>query len=99
MARAFLIVLDSVGIGGAPDAAAFGDTGSDTIGHIAEACAAGIGYGSTREGLTRCFESLTPEQVEASKQAMQECRARSEWSVIAVQTLELLERAASQELR
>ncbi len=41
MARAFLIVLDSVGIGGAPDAAAFGDEGADTLGHIAEACAAG----------------------------------------------------------
>jgi phosphopentomutase len=41
MARAFLFVLDSVGIGGAPDAAAFGDAGSDTLGHIAEACAAG----------------------------------------------------------
>ncbi len=41
MARAFLFVLDSVGIGGAPDAAAFGDAGADTLGHIAEACAAG----------------------------------------------------------
>ena len=29
-------ILDSVGIGGAPDAAAFGDEGSDTLGHIAE---------------------------------------------------------------
>ncbi|KOF11218.1 phosphopentomutase [Planococcus glaciei] len=35
--RIHLIVLDSVGIGEAPDAAAFGDTGADTIGHIAEA--------------------------------------------------------------
>ncbi|WKA49646.1 phosphopentomutase [Planococcus liqunii] len=35
--RIHLIVLDSVGIGEAPDAAAFGDTGSDTLGHIAEA--------------------------------------------------------------
>ena len=43
MARALLIVLDSVGIGGAPDAAAYGDEGSDTLGHIAEACAAGRG--------------------------------------------------------
>lgn len=43
MARAFLIVLDSFGIGGAPDAAAFGDEGSDTLGHIAAACAAGAG--------------------------------------------------------
>lgn len=48
MARAFLIVLDSVGIGGAPDAARYGDDGSDTLGHIAEACANGRG---DREGL------------------------------------------------
>jgi phosphopentomutase len=41
MARVFLFVLDSVGIGGAPDAAAFGDAGADTLGHIAAACAAG----------------------------------------------------------
>ncbi|MGQ7792091.1 phosphopentomutase [Faunimonas sp. B44] len=41
MARAFLLVMDSVGIGGAPDAAEFGDEGADTLGHIAEACAAG----------------------------------------------------------
>lgn len=38
MARAFLFVLDSFGIGGAPDAAAFDDVGSNTLGHIAEAC-------------------------------------------------------------
>ncbi len=37
MSRAFLIVLDSVGIGGAPDAADFGDAGADTLGHIAAA--------------------------------------------------------------
>lgn len=41
MARAFLFVLDSIGIGGAPDACAYGDEGSDTLGHIAEACSAG----------------------------------------------------------
>ncbi|MBS7576989.1 MULTISPECIES: phosphopentomutase [unclassified Enterococcus] len=34
--RVHLIVLDSVGIGEAPDAAAFNDLGSDTIGHIAK---------------------------------------------------------------
>ena len=39
--RAFLIVMDSVGCGGAPDAAAFGDEGANTLGHIAQACAAG----------------------------------------------------------
>jgi phosphopentomutase len=41
MPRAFLIVMDSVGCGGAPDAAEFGDAGANTLGHIAEACAAG----------------------------------------------------------
>ncbi|WP_442594678.1 phosphopentomutase [Neobacillus sp. D3-1R] len=34
--RIFLIVMDSVGIGEAPDAEKFGDKGSDTLGHIAE---------------------------------------------------------------
>ena len=33
--RVFWIVLDSVGIGEMPDAAAYGDTGSDTLGNIA----------------------------------------------------------------
>lgn len=34
--RIFLIVMDSVGIGEAPDAERFGDKGADTLGHIAE---------------------------------------------------------------
>ncbi|OFW15869.1 MAG: phosphopentomutase [Acidobacteria bacterium RIFCSPLOWO2_12_FULL_67_14] len=34
-ARVILIVLDSVGIGELPDAAAYGDQGSNTLGHIA----------------------------------------------------------------
>ena len=43
MARAFLVVMDSVGIGGAPDADQYfngdvPDTGANTLGHIAEAC-------------------------------------------------------------
>ena len=46
MGRAFLVVIDSVGIGGAPDAGDFfngdlPDTGANTLGHIAQACAAG----------------------------------------------------------
>jgi phosphopentomutase len=39
MSRAFLLVMDSVGIGGAPDAAHYDDLGADTVGHIAIACA------------------------------------------------------------
>ncbi|MBB4952886.1 phosphopentomutase [Agrobacterium vitis] len=41
MARAFLFVLDSFGVGGAPDAHHYRDEGADTLGHIAEFCAAG----------------------------------------------------------
>ncbi len=46
MARAFLIVMDSLGIGGAPDADRFfngdlPDSGANTLAHIAQACADG----------------------------------------------------------
>lgn len=46
MKRVFLVVMDSVGIGGAPDAHTFfngdvPDTGANTLGHIAQACDAG----------------------------------------------------------
>ncbi len=41
MGRAVLIVMDSVGIGGAPDSHAFGDAGADTFGHVLDAAAAG----------------------------------------------------------
>ncbi|HVJ32023.1 MAG TPA: phosphopentomutase [Terriglobia bacterium] len=41
MQRGVILVMDSFGIGATADAARFGDTGADTLGHIAEACAAG----------------------------------------------------------
>lgn len=41
MKRTFIMVLDSFGIGASEDAERFGDTGSDTLGHIAAACARG----------------------------------------------------------
>ncbi|SHM37494.1 phosphopentomutase [Vreelandella subglaciescola] len=50
MTRAIVLVLDSFGIGSAPDADAFGDTGADTLGHIAEACAAGNADTAKRSG-------------------------------------------------
>ncbi len=40
MSRAILMVMDSVGCGGAPDAAEFGDAGANTLGHIIQARAA-----------------------------------------------------------
>ena len=36
--RIFVIVIDSVGIGSEPDAHLYGDEGSNTIVHTAEAC-------------------------------------------------------------
>ncbi len=50
MRRAFVLVLDSVGIGGAPDASRYGDEGADTVGHIAEACSRGEADGGGRAG-------------------------------------------------
>ncbi|PKH22581.1 phosphopentomutase [Enterobacterales bacterium CwR94] len=41
MKRAFIMVLDSFGIGHSADADKFGDKGSDTLGHIAKACFGG----------------------------------------------------------
>ena len=37
MPRACVIVLDAVGAGALPDAAAYGDEGSDTLGNVARA--------------------------------------------------------------
>ena len=34
--RIFVVVMDSVGIGEAPDAKEFNDVGADTLGHIAQ---------------------------------------------------------------
>ncbi|NOZ33555.1 MAG: phosphopentomutase [Alphaproteobacteria bacterium] len=48
MPRAIICVLDSFGIGGAPDAEKYGDEGADTFGHIARECANG---NADREGL------------------------------------------------
>ncbi|UPK31400.1 phosphopentomutase [Bradyrhizobium sp. 195] len=51
--RALILVMDSVGIGAAPDAARYGDEGADTIGHIAEACLAGVADNASRKGPLR----------------------------------------------
>ena len=74
--RAIILVLDGVGIGEARDAAAYGDTGSDTLGHIAHAVgglrlpalqAAGLGNIRPLEGMpavaspTAAFGLLQPK--------------------------------------
>src|SRR3954452_9741286 len=70
MARALMLVLDSVGIGGAPDAAKYGDEGADTVGHIAEACARGEANRiSLREGSLRLPNLTALGLGEACRQA------------------------------
>ena len=46
--RVHLIVMDSVGIGEAPDAEKFGDVGSDTLGHIAKSWIDDSSFGTVR---------------------------------------------------
>lgn len=41
MSRVLVCELDSLGVGASHDAASFGDEGADTLGHIADECAAG----------------------------------------------------------
>lgn len=62
MRRAVILVLDGVGIGEAPDAADYGDAGSDTLGNLARACGGldlprlerfGLGNIRPLEGLNR----------------------------------------------
>ena len=50
MKRAIILVLDSLGLGSSADAHRYGDKGSDTLGHIAEACADGNADNSHRQG-------------------------------------------------
>ena len=50
MKRAIILVLDSLGLGSSADAHRYGDKGSDTLGHIAEACADGNADNIHRQG-------------------------------------------------
>ena len=54
--RAALIVLDGVGIGAAPDAADYGDAGSDTLGNLARAVGGLAIPNLERLGLGRCAD-------------------------------------------
>ncbi len=66
--RAVILMLDSVGIGGAEDAAKFGDQGADTLGHIAQAQGGlnipnlvALGLGKSAEASTGRTPSLGPQ--------------------------------------
>ena len=50
MKRAIILVLDSLGLGSTADSHLYGDTGSDTLGHIIEACDSGNANNTERDG-------------------------------------------------
>ena len=50
MNRAIILVLDSLGLGSSDDAYLYGDDGSDTLGHIIEACESGNANSDKRKG-------------------------------------------------
>jgi phosphopentomutase len=50
MKRAIILVLDSLGLGSSADAHRYGDAGSDTLGHIIEACEIGNADNTKRKG-------------------------------------------------
>lgn len=67
MKRAVILILDGVGIGAAPDAAEYGDVGSDTLGNVARACGGlrlprlerfGLGNIRPLDGLARRGDTL-----------------------------------------
>ncbi|NOZ12208.1 MAG: phosphopentomutase [Acidobacteria bacterium] len=73
--RIILMVLDSVGIGEMPDAAAFGDTGADTLGHIDEI--RGLSVPNMEKlglGKLRPFKTVASKQADgAYATTMREC--------------------------
>jgi phosphopentomutase len=77
MRRVFLIVLDSLGVGALPDAAAFGDEGSHTLDHLA-AAAGGLDVPRLAALGLGCIEGVTALACPAAPQgAFGRCRERS----------------------
>ena len=70
--RALLIVLDGVGIGGAPDAAEYGDEGANTLGHIFEAMPDLVLPQLDSLGLSLLLERNSAQQPRAGYGRMQE---------------------------
>ena len=69
MRRAIVVVLDSLGVGAAADADAYGDRGADTLGHIVEACAAGRADSRRRAGPLHVPELTTLGLIDAAQAA------------------------------
>jgi len=69
MKRAIVVVLDSLGVGAAADADAYGDSGADTLGHIVEACVAGRADSPRRAGFLHVPQLTALGLMEAAQAA------------------------------
>ncbi|HAM43170.1 MAG TPA: phosphopentomutase, partial [Elusimicrobia bacterium] len=66
--RAIILMMDSFGIGGAEDAAKFGDSGADTLGHIAAAQGGLKVPNLAKLGLLKAAEASTGHAPQAGAQ-------------------------------
>ena len=78
MRRAAIIVLDGVGIGPAPDAAEYGDAGSDTLGNVARRVGALHLPELAALGLGNCGSLLGVGPVERPRAAFGVCEPKSQ---------------------
>ncbi len=69
MPRAIILVMDSLGIGAAPDAEDYGDAGANTLGHIAASCASGASDERRADGPLRIPNLVALGLGEAAKLA------------------------------
>lgn len=79
MGRAVILMMDSFGIGGAPDAGKFSNDGADTFGHIAAACPDMKIPNLAGLGLCKASELATGRQTALSVQAESRLGLPSAW--------------------
>ena len=79
MGRAVILMMDSFGIGGAPDAGKFSNDGADTFGHIAAACPDMKSPNLAGLGLCKASELATDRQTALSVQAESRLGLPSAW--------------------
>lgn len=79
MGRAVILMMDSFGIGGAPDAGKFGNDGADTFGHIAAACPDMKIPNLAGLGLCKASELATGRQTALSVQAESRLGLSAAW--------------------
>ena len=79
MGRAVILMMDSFGIGGAPDAGKFSNDGADTFGHIAAACPDMKIPNLAGLGLCKASELATGRQTALSVQAESRLGLSAAW--------------------